>query len=181
MTRKSILLTGIVVPLLVLSASAFAEKQAEERQQLLQKVRLLEINETGLSEPVVRVLVDSEIPVDEGKPALFSHGDGKSTLFYRGNGINATRYKEPTGSLVEMECKWRTTKQKKLDSKTTKTVRLDLNITYEWVVESEDCEFQLEKTSSLIIKDIELGKKERFPYGKSGNQFIELTISELTE
>ncbi len=180
MTVKPIFLTGFVIPLLVLSASAFAEKQAEE-QQLMMTIRVIEINETRLPEPVVKVLIDSEIPVDEGKAALFSHGDGISALFYRGDGIKASRYKEATGSLIEMEFKWRATKQKKLDSKTTKTVRLDLNITYEWVVESEDCEFQLEKTSSLIIKDVQLDKKERIPYGKSGNQFVELTISEFTE
>lgn len=170
MTVKSIFLTGFVVPLLVLSASAFAEKQAEE-QQLMMTIRVLEINETGLPEPVVKVLAAPTITTLSGRSAQFSSG-GESVISVDNEFI---------GFGLSVKLKPGTITLKKKGNKTVKTVRVDLQISHSSLQQSEKVEFQINSTSSRIIKVVQLDKKERIPYGKSGNQFVELTISEVTE
>ncbi len=170
MTCKSIFLTGFVVPLLVLTTSLFAEKQAEE-QQLMMTIRVIEINETGLPDPVVKVLAAPTITTLSGR----------SAQFLIGGEVAIPGDKELTGFGLSVKLKTGTITLKKKGNKTLKTVRVDLQISHSSLQQSEKVEFQINSTSSRIIKVVQLDKKERIPYGKSGNQFVELTISEFTE
>lgn len=170
MTVKSIFLTSLVVPLLVLSTSAFADKQAEN-QQLMMTIRVLEINEPGLPDPVIKVLAAPTVTTRSGRYAQFLCG---GEFAVPGD-------KEFTGFGLNVKLKPGTITLKKKGNKTVKTVRVDLRISHSSLQQSEKIEFQINSTSSRIIKVVQLDKKERIPYGKSGNQFVELTISEFTE
>lgn len=170
MTIKSIFLTGLVVPLLVLSTSVFADKQAEE-QKLMMTIRVLEINEPGLPDPVIKVLAEPSLCTLSGNPIQF----------ITGGEIMVPGDKKFTGCGLNVKLKPGTITLKKKGNKTVKTVRVDLQISHSSIQQSEKVEFQINSTSSRIIKDVQLDKKESIPYGKSGNQFVELTICEFTE
>jgi len=167
MTVKSIFLTGFVVPLLVLSTSAFADKQAEE-QKLMMTIQVLEINDNGLPDPVIKVLA---------APTLVTHR-GIPVQFLSGGEFKVPGDKDLTGLGLNVKLKPGPITLEKKGNKTVKTVRVDLRISHSSLQQSEKVEFQIDSTSSRIIKVFQLDKKERIPYGNSGNQFIELTISE---